>query len=690
MSEQLASARDPLIGVRIDARYLVQSVIGRGGMGVVYAAVHEELQRAVAIKVLNPAWAADQDAAARFLREARVASSLSHPNIVDVWDLGRLPDGRPYLVMPRIAGEDLGSLLADEGPLHPQRAVQLLAGVASALDLIHGKGFVHRDIKPENLLHVVRDDGSEAVLVLDFGIAAAVMSESRLTKDGVLCGTPDFLPPEAASGALPDRRGDVYALATVAFELLTGRLPFLGVNPFQLLSLKLNKPAPTLTAASGRAFPEALEHVIARGLAQRPEDRYATAGEFIHALATAAAQAHGEIPDLSTADTHRQLARESSFIRKTSAAAAVEAAQAAPASPAAALHPRTAPYGAPSAALDPARAAGNPLPALGLPQAPPVAAGAPFAPERDPTRPPVLIIEEDDVDALVPSLRRPRTLQYAVVTLAVGVVAGGVVWALRSGAPPMVSSPAHGAAARVAADEAAAQPSVELPPAAPDPSANAASAQPPVAVPSAVELGKPARPAPVADRARGAGRREERSRPKREHASDDGRAAVTDPADDLEPRGEAPQATRELAPLEPSAPEAVLSIAPAAPPAPDPPPSLAASPTPEVAAAAEPVAPPPPPEPPRDRAQARALGERATAAMLQGQLASALTLYQDALKADPGYAAAWRGRGLALQQVGRPREAAQAFRQFLRLEPSGAQSDMIRARLSSLEQAHGL
>src|SRR5688572_14555986 len=149
---QLASPRDPLIGARVDGRYLVESVLGRGGMGVVYAAVHEELQRAVAVKVLNPAWAADPDATERFLREARTASSLSHANVVDVWDLGRLPDGRPYLVMPRIAGEDLGTLLAEHGPQHPRRVVELLQGVAAALDLIHDKGFVHRDIKPENLL----------------------------------------------------------------------------------------------------------------------------------------------------------------------------------------------------------------------------------------------------------------------------------------------------------------------------------------------------------------------------------------------------------------------------------------------------------------------------------------------------------------------------------------------------------
>src|SRR5215510_1311557 len=187
MSTASSAAEDSLIGSRIDGRYTVHRVLGAGGMGVVYEGVHDELGRSVAIKVLNAAWASDRTAVERFLREARTASSFSHGNIVDVTDLGRLPDGRPYLVMPRIVGVDLATLLAETGPQPAKRVGSLLSGVAAALDLVHAKGFVHRDIKPENMMYVVREDGSETVMLLDFGIAAAMMSSGpRLTRQGAI------------------------------------------------------------------------------------------------------------------------------------------------------------------------------------------------------------------------------------------------------------------------------------------------------------------------------------------------------------------------------------------------------------------------------------------------------------------------------------------------------------------------
>jgi serine/threonine-protein kinase len=641
MSEQLAAARDPLLGALVEGRYLVQSVIGRGGMGVVYAAVHEELQRAVAIKVLNPAWAADADATARFLREARVASSLSHANIIDVWDLGRLPDGRPYLVMPRVAGEDLGTLLADAGPQHPRRVVKLLEGVAAALDLIHDKGFVHRDIKPENLLRVVREDGSEAVLVLDFGIAAAVLSESRMTQDGVLCGTPDFLPPEVLTGELPDRRGDVYALATVAFELMTGRLPFQGVNPFQLLTLKLAQAAPSLSSMSGRVFPEAIEHVIGRGLAQSPEERYGTAGEFVHALGTAAEQAQDQLPDLSTADTARHPLRQSAFIRRTA------------------------------------------------PAAEPAPAPAPPAPRVHRSSPPqVLIVDEDDLDldSLMPPLHRRGNRSGVLLVLALVLIGGGVYWTLRA----QRSSPAEPAAQAPAAEAPASAP-VEIPvspaqqagglaatpssPAAGPAPVPAPTPEPPVA-PSLPPVGvaPPATPevaaaAPPAAERRSEDRREDRRARRR---------AAEEEADEQQLEAAAAAvASLPAAPPTPPPPLTVLSIEPSAEPAPS-------APAPAAAAG-----PPPAPQPPVEM-RAHQLTAQATQAMLQGQLTSALGLYQRALHADRNHAAAWRGRGLVLQQLGRTREAVSALREFLRLEPTGAQSQMIRARLKSIEEANGL
>ncbi|MET0384656.1 MAG: serine/threonine-protein kinase, partial [Polyangiales bacterium] len=285
MSTANTAVSDPLIGSRIDGRYTVYSILGQGGMGVVYEGVHDELGRPVAIKVLNAAWATDRTAVERFLREARTASSFSHGNIVDVMDLGRLTDGRPYLVMPKISGVDLATLLDDTGPQPAKRVAALLSGVAAALDLVHAKGYVHRDIKPENLMYIVREDGSETVMLLDFGIAAAVMSSGpRLTRQGSIFGTPQYMPPEVCSGGRPDARGDVYALAGVAFELITGAPLFPVEDVMQLLAMKVTTDPPTLSAASGTSFPNELEAVIAKGLARSPGDRYASASAFVNAL----------------------------------------------------------------------------------------------------------------------------------------------------------------------------------------------------------------------------------------------------------------------------------------------------------------------------------------------------------------------------------------------------------------------
>ncbi len=283
-----AQIRDPLVGSRIDGRYLIQGVLGRGGMGVVYDGIHEQLGRAVAIKVLSSGIATEPTAIERFLREARTASSLTHGNIVDVTDLGELPDGRPYLVMPKMQGQDLLSLLHQKGPQSPARIVELLRGAAAALDLIHAKGFVHRDVKPENLMHVVREDGSEAVLLLDFGIVALTSgADQRLTAQGIVFGTPVYLAPETMDSAEPDARTDVYSLAVVAFEMMTGRAPFEAGTSIRIMRLKTTVDAPTMHATCGLSFSPALEAVVAKGLARDPQKRYASAGEFVRALEAA-------------------------------------------------------------------------------------------------------------------------------------------------------------------------------------------------------------------------------------------------------------------------------------------------------------------------------------------------------------------------------------------------------------------
>jgi serine/threonine protein kinase len=284
---------EPAVGSYIDARYRVDGVLGRGGMAVVYAGEHLELQRAVAIKVLDREQASEPLVVEHFLLEARTASALSHPHIVSVSDLGRLPDGRPYLVMPKIGGTDLADLLVMQGPIAPRRAATLLRGVAAALDLIHAKGLLHRDIKCENLMHVANEDGTESLLVLDFGIASA--SLSRMGQEpGTWSGTPEFMPPEAFTGALADRRADVYALATVAFELITARLPFDCDSLEELIAAKTRGSARTLSQASGVEFDPQLEAVIARGLDPSLEERYSSAGALVDALAAACAMAPEE------------------------------------------------------------------------------------------------------------------------------------------------------------------------------------------------------------------------------------------------------------------------------------------------------------------------------------------------------------------------------------------------------------
>lgn len=278
-----ASTPDLLIGTKLGGRYRITGILGTGGMGVVYEAQHEELGRAVAIKVLGAAWAADDAAIERFMREARTASTIGHPNIVDVHDLGRLEDGRPFLVMERLEGRSLADLLNDDGRQPIDRVATVVREIAAALDATHSKGIVHRDIKPENLIVVKREDGTEHVKLLDFGLAAFARpsrNTARLTRQGQMHGTPHYMAPEATGEELPDHRADIYSLAVVAYELITSKVPFDSENPLRILTRKMNEDPPRLADADGEVFDDALELVMQRALAREPADRYERAGDF--------------------------------------------------------------------------------------------------------------------------------------------------------------------------------------------------------------------------------------------------------------------------------------------------------------------------------------------------------------------------------------------------------------------------
>jgi eukaryotic-like serine/threonine-protein kinase len=268
-------------------RYQVLQVLGRGGMGSVYLAEHVEVGRKVAIKVLLPQWSQTDSIVRRFRAEARTASTIGHPNIVQVFDAGALPDRRLFLVMEHLAGRDLEAELIENTTVEPpRRACSIMRQIALALGAGHRAGIVHRDLKPSNIM-LVPQAGEEAVKVLDFGIAAntglIVAGAERITSPGSLMGTPEYMAPEQATNMPARPTFDVYAMGVMLFEMLTGDIPFSASNAFELLAFKLNRPAPSVeTRRPG--LPTALVRLIADCLAtdsgERPPDGDAVAARL--------------------------------------------------------------------------------------------------------------------------------------------------------------------------------------------------------------------------------------------------------------------------------------------------------------------------------------------------------------------------------------------------------------------------
>jgi serine/threonine protein kinase len=281
------SLDEDLTGALVSGRYLLDGRIGGGGMGTVYRATHRGLGKEVALKVLRAELCTSGRSVERFVREARSVGAIGHPNVVDVYDVGHLPDGRPYLVMELLRGTDLSRLLHAHGPCPVERVVELLRGPAEGLDAIHARGMLHRDIKPGNLVLIERG-GAELVKIVDFGLAAFLSAaEPRLTTLGTVCGTPQYMAPESTAHRLPDPRADVYSLATVAFELLAGRPPFVGRMPAHVLANKLHRDAPKLGDLAPVPVSAAVEELLARALSRSPADRPPSASALIAELARA-------------------------------------------------------------------------------------------------------------------------------------------------------------------------------------------------------------------------------------------------------------------------------------------------------------------------------------------------------------------------------------------------------------------
>src|SRR6187455_3238430 len=301
--------KDPFIGREIlGGQFQILEKIGTGGMGSVYKAEQPAMNRLVAIKILHPKLAGRKDLTSRFRREARAMSQLTHPNTVKVFMFGELEDdGSLYIVMEMLEGRNLNQTVRKEGPLPVERAIPILIQVCGALQEAHDLGIVHRDLKPENIFLSKQGGMADYPKVLDFGLAKVTERQMQpgsviLTQEGMVFGTPEFMSPEQAQGKTLDARSDIYSLAVILYEVLTGKLPFSAKSPMEYIQKHVTEPSiPLSERVPERRFPKELDDVLARAMSKRPEQRYQTAAEFAEALRPFGGSAAAALPAIRVA-----------------------------------------------------------------------------------------------------------------------------------------------------------------------------------------------------------------------------------------------------------------------------------------------------------------------------------------------------------------------------------------------------
>jgi serine/threonine-protein kinase len=272
------------IGQVIDKRYVVEALIARGGMGIVYRCRHLLIDRKFAVKIIRASMAQLPDAPRRFLIEAKAASTIGNEHIIDVVDYGTLPDGSAYLVMELLEGVPLSALIAKHERLPVARIAGIAAQVCEGLRAAHEAGIVHRDLKPENIFLSSRKSG-DFVKVLDFGIAKMMSASEPLTKRGLIVGTPHYMAPEQAAGAVVDARGDIYSLGIILYELATGKVPFDATHYMAVLAKHMSEaPPPFDSLCLPARLPSEFEAIVWTCLAKRPEERFQSMGELMIAL----------------------------------------------------------------------------------------------------------------------------------------------------------------------------------------------------------------------------------------------------------------------------------------------------------------------------------------------------------------------------------------------------------------------
>ena len=353
--------QDAMIGQLIGGRYRVTGVLGEGGMGIVYVGEQQmgSTVRKVAIKTLHAHLSKDPAVLARFHRECGTVAQLEHPNTIKFYDFGATADGTLYIAMEFVAGRALADMV-QEGPMAPDRVIKIMRQVCGALDEAHMQGIIHRDLKPENIVLTDRAGEKDFVKVLDFGIAARTESadaakEAKLTQQGMVLGTPPYMSPEQFTGKALDARSDIYSLAVMSYEMLTGKLPFEADTPWQWATQHMTaQPIPFEVSAPAKHLPDGMRKAILRGLSKEREQRPNTAREFFSELSDGSRMTVEANPAETAA-----AARTGTAAMEAVPAFAASPAHAAPYSPPMGAHPAPTPMAVASVPTAPARGGGG-------------------------------------------------------------------------------------------------------------------------------------------------------------------------------------------------------------------------------------------------------------------------------------------------------------------------------------------
>lgn len=293
---------DAFIGRTISDRFLVESIIGEGGMGVVYKAWEDKTKQGVAVKILRQQFISDELAVKRFKHEAIAASRLSHPHIVTFYDYGSTVDGYLFMVMEIIDGKSLAQVIRDKRSLGVARAVKIITQACDALEHAHQSGVIHRDLKPGNILLTAIEDEQDYVKLVDFGIAKLLIKDGDKVVDtdieqkGEVLGSPLYMSPEQCLGLEIDGRSDIYSLGVVIYETLTGKVPHIGRTAHETIEMQIQKDPPSFNAKRPDLYiPERLEAVVLRALAKDPAGRQQTMNELADALEAATSKKNDSI-----------------------------------------------------------------------------------------------------------------------------------------------------------------------------------------------------------------------------------------------------------------------------------------------------------------------------------------------------------------------------------------------------------